>query len=114
MKTISDHIRHVHSKPHHVRRKVAFTAATTTTALVAAVWLIGSLAGGSFALPDTSFADAAGQTEGVIVVNESGDAQVAGAAAAPAVRDEDAPAHIEIVDVTPAASPKAEQTTIPF
>lgn len=117
MKTISDHIKHVHGKPHHIRRKVAFSVATTATALVAAVWLMGSLVGGTFALPNTSFADATGAPQPVTVVDQSGDiqnAQVAGAAAAPALQDADAPAHIQIVDVTPKPSPKAEQTTIPF
>jgi hypothetical protein len=117
MKTISDHIKHIHTKPHHVRRKVAVTAAVAGTALIALVWIVGSAAHGVFALTDSSFADATAAPEAVTVVDQSGNiqnAQVAGAAAAPAVEDKNTPAHINIVDVTPKPSPKPEQTTIPF
>jgi hypothetical protein len=117
MKTISDHIQHVKGKPHHVRRRVAFSAAMTGTALVALVWLVGSLGTGSFALKETSFADSS-QGTGVVVAGGDGSSAegLAGVGAAVASDNTNAPARIEIVNVATSTSSgmKAEQTTIPF
>ncbi len=115
MKTISDHIRHVQGKPHHVRRRVAFGAATVGTALVAFVWLVSSLGSGVFALKPTSFADSTGaETATVPSADNTNSQNLAGAGAAAVLDNSNAPAHIEIVDVAASTSPKAEQTTIPF
>jgi hypothetical protein len=116
MKTISEHIKHIHGKPHHIRKRVAFTAAAAGAGLLAAVWLIGSLSMGAFALKPTSFATSEGEgTVTTVPDTTSADAQVAGAAAAPAPEDANAPAHIQIVNVTPTnAAPAQSRTTIPF
>ena len=111
MKTLSDHIHHVRTKPHHVRRKVTFAVAAVGTGLIAMVWLVGSVSRGVFALKDTSFADIAG-TASVEVANDGANAQLAGAAAS--LKDDEGPARIEIVDIPQESSSKAEQTTIPF
>ena len=119
MKTVSEHTQHIKGKPHHVRKRVAFGAATGATAFIALVWLVGNLSLGSFAIPQTSFADAARQGDSQVVVAHTSDSVgatrgVAGVAAA--LENVSAPAHIEIVDTassTPAAK-RAEQTTIPF
>jgi hypothetical protein len=117
MKNISEHIRYLHGKPHHIRRKVAFGTAAGVAGLIGVIWLVGSVSAGSFALKDTSFADATGAAP-VDVVNANdttATAGLAGAAAAPALEDSSqGPAHIQIVNVTPKPAPKPEQTTIPF
>ncbi|MFM2331166.1 MAG: hypothetical protein RLZZ26_673, partial [Candidatus Parcubacteria bacterium] len=97
---------------------VAFGTAAGVAGLIGIVWLVGSLSMGNFALKDTSFADAvnassAGQVVDTTTVDGSA-AGLAGAAAAPAVDEKNAPAHIQIVNVTPKPTPKPEQTTIPF
>ncbi len=115
MKTISDHIRKVREKPHHIRRRIAFGGAAIGAGIVAFVWLAGSLGTGAFALKDTSVADSTGgatvTTASADVANSQG---LAGAAAA--TEDANAPAHIEIVDVATSTvvNKNAEQTTIPF
>ncbi|HEY4501410.1 MAG TPA: hypothetical protein VJI70_04105 [Candidatus Paceibacterota bacterium] len=114
MKTIFDHIERVKGKPHHVRKRVAFGVAAFGAALIALVWLVGSLGTGAFALKDTSFAQSIGQ-EGVVVAgSENGSPNIAGVGAA--LSNTSAPAHIEIVDTTPskAQTKKAEPTVIPF
>lgn len=114
MKTIFDHIDHVKGKPHHVRKRVAFTAAACGSGLVALVWFVGSVSFGAFAIKPNSFADSTGR-EPVIMVDRTGVREnLAGAGAA--LPSADAPAHIEIVDTTSSTSMKkqAEQTTIPF
>ena len=115
MKTVSEHIQHIKGKPHHVRKRVAFGAATGVTAFIALVWLVGNLSLGSFAIPQTSFADAVNQGGAQVVVAHTSDA-TSGVAGAAAAFDTSAPAHIEIIDTassTPAAK-RVEQTTIPF
>jgi hypothetical protein len=115
MKSISGHIKTIREKPHHVRRRIAFATAGVGAGLLAAVWLVSSISAGVFALKPTSFAQS---TEGtpVTVVNENDTSgtDLAGAAAAPATQDANAPAHIDIVSVTPTNSPQAQPTTIPF
>ena len=114
MKTIFDHIDYVKGKPHHIRKRVAFTAAGSVAVVVALVWLVGSVSFGSFAIQDRSFADATsqGNIQTTGVANDSQNlAGVAGAFEGTSV-----PAHIEIVDTSAGTRPakKAEQTTIPF
>lgn len=112
MKSLFEHIEHVRSKPHQVRRRVAFSLATGTTAFIGVVWLGASLATGSFAIKGSNFADSAGV---VPVERVSGDtSQLAGAAAARSATG--GPARIQIVTVstsTPAEA-TADQTVIPF
>ncbi len=115
MKSISEHIKHIHAKPHHIRKRVAFGIAGGCAGIIGLVWLVGSVSMGAFALKPTSFAQS---TEGapvtVVSADDTGTDGVAGAAAAPAVQDANTPAHIDIVDVAPTSTPQAEQTTIPF
>lgn len=115
MKTVFEHIEHIKGKPHHIRKRVAFGVATGVTALIALVWLVGSLSLGAFALQNNSFADAVkqGSIETVGGTN-SPTSGVAGVAAA--LQSVNGPARIEIVDTASSTkpAPKAEQTTIPF
>jgi hypothetical protein len=117
MKTLTQHIHHLHGKPHHIRRKIAFGTAAGVAGLIGIIWLVGSLSTGVFALKDNSFADAtgAGVTPTSPESTSAATAGLAGAAAAPAVQDSSSgPARIQIVNVTPKPVPKPEQTTIPF
>ncbi len=115
MKTLNEHIEHVKGKPHHIRRRVAFTVAGAATGLIALVWLVGSVSFGLFAIPDHNFADST-QSDGVQIVSEDQEASsgLAGVGAAFAATNQ--PAHIEIVDTTPkaATTKKPEETVIPF
>lgn len=115
MRTIFDHIENAKRKPHHVRKQIAFGVAAGTTALIALVWFAGSVSLGTFAIKDnTSFADATGQNAVRVAAPDSGNQNLAGAAAA--LEDKSAPAHIDIVDTassTPQAEP-ADRTIIPF
>jgi len=115
MKTIPEHIEHIKAKPHHIRKRVAFTVAGAGAGIIGLVWLVTSVGAGVFALKPTSFAQS---TEGapvtVVGADDNGSQGLAGAAAAPAVQDSNAPAHIDIVDVAPTSTPQAQQTTIPF
>lgn len=113
MKTIPEHIRYIHGKPHHIRRRVAFTAAGIGAGLLALVWVVGSLSAGTFALKPTSFADSTGAEPVTTVPESEASSGLAGAAAAPAA-DASAPARIEIVNVAATSSPQPQQTTIPF
>jgi len=112
MKTLTEHIHHVKGQPHHVRRQVTFAVVGGTTIVIALVWFGTKLALGSFALPNTSFADATGKSQ-LETVPHTSSTGLAGAAAA---LDAGTPAHIEIVDTASSTkpAPKAEQTTIPF
>ena len=109
MKTVFEHIEHVKGKPHHIRKKVALTAATVITAVIALIWLVGSLSVGTFALKESSFADA---TRAIDVPNTADSASnLAGAAA---VLNDETPVRIEIVDTSPPRQKKPEPTVIPF
>lgn len=114
MKTVFDHIDLVKEKPHHIRKRVAFSVAGAGTALIALVWLVGSASLGKFAIAGSSFADSVGQ-EGVIVTNSDGTSKRNLAGAAASLESLAAP-HIEIVDTATSSSKKvkAEQTIIPF
>lgn len=115
MKTLHQHVDHIKTKPHHVRRRVAFTIAGTATGLIALVWLVGNLSFGLFAIQGHNFADST-VTNGVQVVSNDTDSSSGLAGVGAALTGSNEPAHIEIVDTTPrpAATKKAEQTVIPF
>ncbi|MFA5744786.1 MAG: hypothetical protein WC887_01070 [Candidatus Paceibacterota bacterium] len=114
MKTLFEHIENAKGKPHHIRKRIAFATATGMSALIAFVWFAGSLATGSFAVRDTSFADAG--VQGNIEATSNGNVSDNLAGAAAALQNKNAPAHIEIVDTASStrSAKKAEQTTIPF
>lgn len=113
MKTVFEHIEYMKGKPHHIRKRIAFGAATGVTALIALVWLTGSLRSGAFAIAGSSFDERASATAAGSTATNSG---LAGAAAALPNVEENAPARIEIIDVASSTSgqKKTEQTTIPF
>jgi len=114
MKTIFEHIEYAKSKPHHIRKRIAFTAAAIGTGLVALVWFFGTLSSGAFALRGSTFAESAGE-EQATTGTENGSQNVAGAAAALGSAA-NAPAHIEIIDNASSTAPEkqTEQTVIPF
>lgn len=115
MKKIAEHIAHVKSKPHHIRKQVAFGAAAALTALIAFIWLTSSLMTGAFALKATSFAESTGNARAVVVSGGDTSEQVAGVGAAVSNKAEK-PASVEIVDTTPSSrsNSQVEQTVIPF
>lgn len=109
MQVLFDSIEHVKTKPHHVRRQVAFVVAGGVAGLIGLVWLVGSLSMGTFALKPNSFADVGTQPG---VYSDISSSQVAGVAAANASDEqEDA---IVVVDAPKPSSKGAEQTVIPF
>jgi len=112
MKVVTDHIKKVKGKPHHVRKQVTLMYAGVLTAFIAVVWLGSSLASGTFALKDTSFADVTGA--GVTASENGGATGLAGAVAAPALGNKNAPASIQIIDTASSTLEKPEPTTIPF
>lgn len=109
------HIHMLRSKPHHVKKQAALTLAGIGAGAIGALWLVGSVASGSFAIQERSFADA---TEGLVPSQNAGSQSplsgLAGAAAALSGRED--PARIEIVEVKKAATAQKapEPTTIPF
>ena len=117
MKTVFQHIEHAKGKPHHIKKRIVFASAGVGTALVALIWVAGSLSSGSFAIKGSTFADSS-NPEPVVTVgsNTTGNVGSGVAGAASAISDPKAPAHIEIVDTSSSTPPKksAEQTTIPF
>jgi hypothetical protein len=115
MKNIFDHIEYVKGKPHHIRKRVALATATAASAFIGLIWLGTNLATGSFAIQGSNFAASTGQEATVTTVDQSGDIQgLAGAGAAPVLQSADAPAHIEIVDTTPAPAKAPDATILPF
>lgn len=112
MKSLFDHIDTIKQKPHHIRKHIAMSSATALTALIALVWLGGSLHSGAFALKNSNV----GASTGIVTSGaESQAAPVAGAAAA-FPKSDTTPAHIEIVNTGAATSslPAREPTVIPF
>jgi hypothetical protein len=116
MKNVFEHIEHVRTRPHHIRRKVAFSAAGGITALVGLIWLSASLGTGVFAIAGSSFADQTKQSALVTSGANDSNGGLAGAAAALPYTQASAPAHIEIIDTSTSTTvgKKAEQTTLPF
>ncbi len=113
MKTIFEHIERVKGKPHHIRRRIAFGAATAGTALIALVWIVGMAGSGAFALKDASFAQNTGGEGTLNIAGDNGQQNLAGATAA--IQDANAPAHINIIDAASSTiQKKAERTVIPF
>lgn len=112
MKRILHHINKVKERPHHVRRRIAMTAAFSGTAVIALAWLAFMLGSGTFAIQGSSFADSQQASTGTSVSASQG---LAGAAAAPVGRA-DTPARIEIIDARTAATStrSAEATILPF
>lgn len=114
MKTIFDHIEQIKKKPHHVRKRIAYGAATAGTALVAFVWFVGALRTGTFAIQGSSFTESTGQGSVVATGGTRGSQNLAGAGAAATLSS--APAHIEIIDTASSTqgAKRVEQTVIPF
>jgi len=118
MRTISDHIEHVKTQPHHVRERVAFGLAVLMAGLIGIVWLGVSLASGSFAIAGNGFAQATGAApftvNGQPALGDTSGLAGAGAALPPG----DASAHIDVIQDDMGAAPKgtasANQTIIPF
>ena len=115
MKTLSEHLRHVKGKPHHIRKRIAFGAAFVGTALIALVWFVGALSTGTFAIQGSSFAESIGQGFTVATGTENRNQNVAGAAAA-IPQGTPVNAHIEIVSAASSSPvvPQSQQTTLPF
>jgi hypothetical protein len=113
MKTIFQHIEQVRQQPHHIRKQVVVATAAVGTALIALVWLVGSVTTGAFSIRETAVS---APSTVAAAADIFGNQNLAGAGAAAALSQVDAtPAHIEIIDSSPVASgKKAEQTTIPF
>lgn len=111
MKNLTEHIEYVRSQPHHIRRKAALTTAGAISGVIGIIWLTANVATGSFALSNTSFADAGG-TATVTTVNANGQG-LAGVAAATA--NTQTP-QIQIVDTSTSTAPTtpSQQTVIPF
>ncbi|MFI5260600.1 MAG: hypothetical protein ACHQU0_02290 [Candidatus Paceibacteria bacterium] len=116
MKNVLEHIDHIKGKPHHIRKRVALGVAAGTSAFIGLLWFGVSFATGSFAIQGSDFSMASGQAATVTTVDASGNQQnLAGADAASILQPTaDAPAHIEIVDTTPAAPAKSDPTILPF
>jgi len=115
MKTVFEHVDHLKTKPHHVRKKVAFGIAGGVTGLVTVLWLGVSLSTNAFAIQGSSFAESTAQGPKVQTVTENPGQNLAGAAAA-VQKDTSGPARIEIVNIAATSTPAvhAEQTTISF
>jgi len=118
MKTLFEHIEYAKGKPHHIRKRIAFTAAAAGTAIVAFVWFFGTLSSGVFALQGNSFAGNSEENGSPSTTgSDSNSAGIAGAAAAlPA--DTSGPARIEIID-SPSSSTvhsgkQTDEKIIPF
>lgn len=117
MKNVFEHIEYVKGQPHHIRQRVALAATSVAGALIAVIWFAANSLTGGFAIQGSSFAMS---TEGTGVATTSAHDSSALAGAAAALPDTSvsasAPAHIEIVDTTPApaAAKKTDQTILPF
>lgn len=115
MKTVFEHIENVKGKPHHVRQRVAMSAAVLGSAFIALVWLGVNSMTGAFAIQGSSFALST-EADDVATTSAAADTSaLAGAAAALPSTSASEPAHIEIVDTTPApAAKKSDPTILPF
>lgn len=116
MKSVFEHIEYVKGKPHHVRRRVALSAAALGSAFIAVIWFVVNSVTGGFAIQGSSFAMNT-ENQAVATTSAADDSQLAGAAAAlpDTGAAASAPAHIEIVDTTPPPTQKkTDQTVLPF
>jgi len=114
MKTIFEHIQYAKGKPHNIRKQITFAVAAIGTALVTAIWFFSTLSSGTFALKGNTFSGSIGEESKAETGASSDSKGVAGAAAA--FLPEQAPARIEIIDLsTPKNSDRqSEQTILPF
>lgn len=114
MKSFLNYLEDLKAKPHHVRKQVAFAAASAGTGLIAFVWFLGSLSSGAFALKGTT--NTAPAAAVVAASSDTGSADgLAGASAA--IGSQSGPARIQIIDAATSStlrSKQASQTTIPF
>lgn len=112
MKSALEHLETLKAKPHHVRKRIAFTTAGLGAAVLGLAFFGVSLASGTYAIKGSNFADVSGAAPQVATTSPSG--ELAGAAAA-LDQSASAPAHIEIVDAS-SSSPTAtaKPTVIPF
>lgn len=119
MKTAAQHIEYIRSKPHHVRKRIVFVASSVITGFIAFIWIVTGLVTDSFAVKQSSFADATGGSDtGVAVVQVNANRQglaAVGAAVIPQSTNS-APAQIEVVNSVPVVSPidQSNKTVIPF
>lgn len=119
MKSLAHHINHIKSKPHHVRRRIAFGVAGALAVFIGVVWIAGSLSLGTFAVNGSSFAQSTGAEVPVPQAGQSSQ-QAALAGAAAALQQTETASHIEIVNpqsptaTTASSSDTAGQTIIPF
>jgi hypothetical protein len=114
MKRVIEHIERAKTKPHHVRKRIAYVGATAGASLIGLIWFVGNLSTGAFAIEQHSFADSVDDTASV-VASDTTKTNEAFAGAASAFSNEPEPARIEIVDAPkPSAKRQSEQTTIPF
>ncbi len=115
MKTIFEHIEYVKGKPHHIRKRIAFTIAVLGSTLVAFVWLVSSFANGSFVIKGSTFAMATEKGKAIAKTSNSSNQGLAAVGATSALQNRNEPARIEIVDTTPNTRQKnSEKTILPF
>ncbi len=118
MKKISKHIAYLKSKPHHVRKRIAFGTAATITTLIGVLWFGASFSSGSYAITGSNFAQSTGSSTVAPVVHSAENTnKLAGVAAAFYSSEQTKPAHIEIIDTatTSTLSQKnTDRTIIPF
>lgn len=115
MKNLFEHIENAKGKPHHIKKQIVFGAAGVGAGLIALVWFVGNLSFGTFAIQGSNFADS-GERPAADVAGTDASSAAGLAGAAAAISDPKAPAHIEIVDTSPATTSvkKAEPTILPF
>lgn len=110
---VEHHVEHLRSKPHHVRKQVAFTTAAGVTFVIALAWLVYSAQTGLFSIQGSSFADAVKDVDTTLPQEVQGvSSGLAGVVASQ--RDDSGAPKLQVVDKTPPAPAKLEQTTIPF
>jgi hypothetical protein len=117
MRTLAHHVAHIKTKPHHIRRQIAFTLAGGLTVFVAFVWLGGNVAMGNFALGGASFGSVVAEIQEKDQISPG--SSLVGAVSA-AVTPVHTDPHIEIVDSKKSSTLEerkratAEPTIIPF
>jgi hypothetical protein len=119
MKKLFNHIETLQGKPHHIRRRIAIGSATFASALIALIWLVGSLVTGAFAIKQSSFADVSTGAATLTTTRtgeDTGASPVAGVGAASIIQTDTTKPHIQIIDTSGSSTSKKqpEQTVIPF